>query len=247
MAIINVTAATWQRTVLASKLPVVAGFWASWCHFCKRLDPVLDQLSEDFDGRILFVKVNVAENPDLARKYGIHNLPTTKFLKSGRPSGEVVGAVPREQLKAEIEKVLGIQDPSEISSAFEKKTLIKARAESPVANEPWDACVDAYAMASDLYFTSSHLLVDMMDRIWERSVASSYNQNIMDLTRNGYKAIGDTYANLLKSLGMDAEGVSEEVSAELERATCEMLKLYWNTVAKNVENMESLVRAYLRD
>lgn len=245
MAVINITSETWQKEVLTSKIPVVAGFWADWCHFCKRLDPVLDQLAEDFAGKVLFVKVNVDENPDIARKYGIQNLPTTKFLKSGRPCGEVTGAVPREQLKAEIEKIIGIKDPVEISSTLERKALVKTM--TTVPSEPWGACIDAYVVASNLYFTSSHLLVDVTDKMWENSVASGLNRNFMELTRDSYKAIGVTYENALKAQGLNADGLGDKISDELERATCDIIKLYWTAMSNYIQNMQSLVKPYLRD
>lgn len=104
--IINVTEDNWQSEVIESDTPVVVNFWGPACSWCKRLDPIYDEVAEGYEGRLKFTKLNVAVAGRIAAGMGIMGTPTLKFFCNGRPVSEIVGFRPRDQLKAEIERVL---------------------------------------------------------------------------------------------------------------------------------------------
>ncbi|MGC8971551.1 MAG: thioredoxin [bacterium] len=93
--------------VINSNIPVLADFWAEWCMPCKMLSPIVEEISQEFSGRIKVVKVNVDENPDLAMRYGIQAIPTLLIFKEGKVVGEIVGYVSKRVLKDRIEEAIG--------------------------------------------------------------------------------------------------------------------------------------------
>jgi len=103
---IEVTEATFQSTVLESDVPVIVDFWAEWCPPCRMIEPFLEEMSEEYDGRAKICKVNVDENQGLAAKYGIMSIPTLLFVKDGEIKDQVVGALPKEQLVSRLEALL---------------------------------------------------------------------------------------------------------------------------------------------
>lgn len=80
-------------------------FWAEWCAPCKMLAPVLDELVRESDGKITLAKVNVDENPGLAARYGIRSIPTVLFIMGGKLRDQVIGAVPKAQLKKKLDRL----------------------------------------------------------------------------------------------------------------------------------------------
>lgn len=86
----------------ASQLPVLADFWASWCGPCRMMAPVLKELAQEWQGRIVVVKVNTEEKPHLAQQYGISAIPTMILFKSGAEVHRVSGAMPLAALKNEL-------------------------------------------------------------------------------------------------------------------------------------------------
>ena len=78
------------------------GFWASWCGPCKMLSPVIDSLAQQFEGKVLVGKVNVDEEPELARQFGVMSIPTVVFLKNGKEVDRKVGVMPPETFVAAI-------------------------------------------------------------------------------------------------------------------------------------------------
>ena len=90
MAINKVTDSTFDQTVLKNNLPVLVDFYADWCGPCKMAEPVLEELSESYKDKVVFVKVNVDEN-QVAGKYGVMSIPTTILFKTGVEIGRQVG------------------------------------------------------------------------------------------------------------------------------------------------------------
>ena len=96
-----------DKEVLESASPVMFDFWAVWCGPCKVLEPIVDELSHDYEGKLKVGKVNVDENNSLAMKYNVMSIPTLKFFKGGKVVGELIGAAPKGTVEAEIKKHLG--------------------------------------------------------------------------------------------------------------------------------------------
>ena len=101
-----VTDQDFDQEVLEADTVVLVDFWAEWCGPCKMVAPVLDDLSQEYDGKIKFTKVDVDENPETAMKYGIRSIPTILVFKGGAPVDQVVGAVPKAVLKKRLDSAL---------------------------------------------------------------------------------------------------------------------------------------------
>lgn len=95
-----------DREVLQSDTPVLVDFWATWCQPCKAIAPLIDTVAEENAGKLKVGKVNVDENPSTPGKYGVRGIPTLILFKGGAVVDQVVGAVPKSQLDALIEKAL---------------------------------------------------------------------------------------------------------------------------------------------
>jgi thioredoxin 1 len=106
MAEVELNQQNFDQEVMNSSEPVLIDFWAEWCGPCKVLSPLVEQLSEEYQGKLKVGKVNVDENNDLAMRYNVMSIPTLKFFKNGQIVGEIVGAAPRPTIEAEIKKHL---------------------------------------------------------------------------------------------------------------------------------------------
>ena len=95
-----------EQEVLEADTPVLVDFWAEWCAPCKMVAPVLDDLAEEYDGKIKFTKVDVDTSPETAMKYGIRSIPTLLVFKGGSPVDQVVGAVPKAAIKKRLDSAL---------------------------------------------------------------------------------------------------------------------------------------------
>ena len=102
MAVITVTGENFQTEVVASEVPVLLDFWASWCGPCKMLSPVVDEVAEERSD-IKVGKVNVDDEPELAQMFGVMSIPTLVVMKDGKAVNKSVGVVP----KAKILSMLG--------------------------------------------------------------------------------------------------------------------------------------------
>ena len=100
------TDANFDKDVLKSDKLSVVDFWAEWCGPCKALTPVIEQLSADFAGKVNIGKLDVDANPEVSMKYGVRSIPTILFVKGGQIVDKVVGAVPKANLEATIQKHL---------------------------------------------------------------------------------------------------------------------------------------------
>ncbi|OGP94314.1 MAG: thioredoxin [Deltaproteobacteria bacterium RBG_19FT_COMBO_56_10] len=102
--IINVTDSTFESLVLKSEMPALVDFWASWCAPCRAIAPIVDEMAQEYTGKLRVVKVNVDDNPATPGKYGVRGIPTLILFKDGKVVDQLVGAVPRNQIKELIEK-----------------------------------------------------------------------------------------------------------------------------------------------
>lgn len=97
---------TWDQEVLNSDLPVVVDFWAQWCGPCSMIAPVVEEISQEYEGKIKVGKLNVDENPITPGKYQVKAIPTVLFFKGGKPVDTVVGVVPKKAFVEKIEKMI---------------------------------------------------------------------------------------------------------------------------------------------
>ena len=96
----EVTEATFQQEVAQSPIPVLVDFWAPWCGPCRMLAPVMEQLADEQEGKAKVVKVNVDDNPELAKQFQVYSIPTVIAFKNGQETGRRVGLVPTANLTA---------------------------------------------------------------------------------------------------------------------------------------------------
>ena len=105
MAIKHVKTSEFDEIMDAAPLAMV-DFWASWCGPCKMISPTVEALAEQYEGKALVCKVNVDEEPDLARRFGVMSIPTVVFLKNGREFDRKVGVMPAEAFTQVLDKNL---------------------------------------------------------------------------------------------------------------------------------------------
>jgi thioredoxin 1 len=97
---------TFQTDVVDSDLPVLVDFWAPWCGPCRMVAPIVEELADEYEGKVKFVKLNTDENPQVAGKYGIRSIPTLLVFKGGQPVGQIVGFRPKSDLQKRLQEVL---------------------------------------------------------------------------------------------------------------------------------------------
>ncbi len=100
---IEVNASNWQQEVDSSSVPVLVDFWAEWCGPCRAIIPTLEQLADDYDGKLTVAKVNVDENRELAQKFGVRSIPFLLIVKDGEVVENMVGALGKPEFVAKIE------------------------------------------------------------------------------------------------------------------------------------------------
>lgn len=101
-----VTSKELETLISESKLPVFCDFWATWCGPCRMLAPVFEDVSDAYEGKAVFVKIDVDENEDAARKYGISSIPNVMAFKDGKKTDSHLGFAPESVLQAFVEKNL---------------------------------------------------------------------------------------------------------------------------------------------
>ena len=106
MAEITLTDDTFEQEVLKSDVPVMVDFWAEWCQPCKIINPLIEELGRDFEGKIKVGKMNVDEHANTPATYGIMSIPTIMIFKNGKPLETMIGAQPKENFKKSIDAAL---------------------------------------------------------------------------------------------------------------------------------------------
>ena len=101
--ILHVTDSSFEDEVLKSELPVIVDFWAEWCGPCKMIAPILDELAEQYQGKLTVAKVNIDENQSTPQTYGVRGIPTLILFKDGDAAATKVGAASKSQLEAFID------------------------------------------------------------------------------------------------------------------------------------------------
>lgn len=96
---VSVTADTFKQEILDSPIPVLTDFWATWCNPCRMLAPVLEELAQEYEGRVKLCKVDVDENADLSMMYGIVSVPTLILMRDGKEVERLSGLRPLEELE----------------------------------------------------------------------------------------------------------------------------------------------------
>lgn len=105
--VIEFTDANFEDEVINSDLPVLVDFWAVWCMPCKMVAPVVAEISKDYEGKLKVGKLDVDGNPAVAQKYGIRSIPSLLIFKNGEVAQMLVGAVPKPQITAKVDAVIG--------------------------------------------------------------------------------------------------------------------------------------------
>lgn len=104
--LLHVSDADFEEKVLKSELPVVVDFWAPWCGPCKMIGPIIEELSDEYAGKVAFAKVNTDQNPQTPGEYGIMSIPSLLVFKDGELVDRAVGMRPKPALKQWIDGVL---------------------------------------------------------------------------------------------------------------------------------------------
>jgi thioredoxin 1 len=105
-SVTQLTDSTFHEEIGSSELPVVVDFWAEWCGPCKMIAPILGEIAEEHAGKVKVVKVNVDENPQLARDFDVMSIPTLIVFKDGEPKRRMIGAKGKPQLLEELAEFL---------------------------------------------------------------------------------------------------------------------------------------------
>jgi thioredoxin 1 len=104
----DVTDQSFEQDVLKSDKPVLVDFWAEWCHPCKMLTPVVNEVAQKYEGKAVVVKLNVDDNNQTAQRYGIKGIPTLILFNGGNEAERVVGATSKDNISRMIDRALGV-------------------------------------------------------------------------------------------------------------------------------------------
>ena len=103
--IVTLTQENFAQQVLQSATPVLVDFWAEWCGPCKSIAPLLDELADEYQGKVKIGKVNIDEYQGLASEYGVRAIPTLLIIKNGQVMEQMVGAKSKRDFKASLDRV----------------------------------------------------------------------------------------------------------------------------------------------
>ena len=103
---LQITDASFEEVVLKSDKPVLVDFWATWCGPCRMLGPVIEEIANEYEGRVVVGKVDVDSNQDYAAKYGVRNIPTVLVFQNGEVVGRQVGVAPKNTYTEALDSLL---------------------------------------------------------------------------------------------------------------------------------------------
>ena len=104
---VAVTDSTFDEVVLKSANPVLVDFWATWCRPCQMVAPILEELTEEYSGKLTIAKLDVDQNQETAAKFHVMSIPTMIIFKQGKPVANIVGFKPKDKMKQELDAALG--------------------------------------------------------------------------------------------------------------------------------------------
>jgi thioredoxin 1 len=103
---VEINEAKFDEVVLKAKTPVLVDFWAPWCGPCRMVAPIVEELANEYEGKVSFFKLNVDDNPKIASKFGVMSIPTLIIFKNGQLASNIVGFRPKPELKKSIDTAL---------------------------------------------------------------------------------------------------------------------------------------------
>ena len=106
MADITITDQDFRQVVLESEMLVVVDFWAPWCAPCRMVSPIIEQLADEYKGKVVVVKMNVDENPETSSQFGVMSIPTVMVFKNGKSVKSLIGAQSKDSYKKMIDAAL---------------------------------------------------------------------------------------------------------------------------------------------
>lgn len=102
----HVTDESFKDEVLESSIPVIVDFWATWCAPCRIIAPIVEELANEYDGKIKVCKLDIDNNPNTAIQYGVRSIPTLLFFKDGKVVGNIIGAVGKNVILEQLNRII---------------------------------------------------------------------------------------------------------------------------------------------
>lgn len=106
MSAVHLTQENFENEVAQSSVPVLVDFWAEWCGPCRMISPIIEQISEEYAGKLKVAKVNVDDNQELAMRFNVMSIPTLIVFKKGNPVDQIIGAVSKDHLAGRLKQHL---------------------------------------------------------------------------------------------------------------------------------------------
>jgi len=115
--VVTLSDSSFDTEVLQSATPVMVDFWAEWCGPCKMLGPTIDQLADEYQGKVKIAKLNVDDNSSTASRFGIRGIPALLIFQGGQVKEQLVGALPKANISKALDKYVGVAAPPPVAAA----------------------------------------------------------------------------------------------------------------------------------